>query len=186
MKLRCAAYHEAGHMVIAAAKELRLRQEGLSVDPRGQGIACYCKQPGGSDILRKSVVVATFAGFYAERQFCKEYAYPQAQDDWFFRSADGYEARKLVSEISIENLTHRSIPATYNELQNQSEQLVDHHWLAINSVSAALLCKNWEFLRPLKSGARWSLETIAKYLSGDEVVSILGRYGIAALCAPNS
>jgi len=40
VKVECAAYHEAGHMVIAAVQQLSLRPEGLCVDPRGEGLAC--------------------------------------------------------------------------------------------------------------------------------------------------
>ena len=76
VKMRRAAHHEAGHLVIAAVKELRLRPEGLSVDPLGEGLACYHKEPNGSDISRERIVVATFAGFYAEKLFCEEHGYP--------------------------------------------------------------------------------------------------------------
>ena len=50
---------------------------------------------------------------------------------------------------------------------------------------AALLTKQWEPLKPLKSGCTWSHETTAKYVTGEEVVSILGRHGIAAVCDPD-
>ncbi len=186
VKLKCAAHHEAGHIVIAAAQELRLRPEGVTVDPRGEGLACFCKQPDGSDLSRERISIATFAGFYAERRFREACSYPAPDPvDWFLNSLDGSEARKLISEISVENLSNRSVPATQGKLQLRSEQLVEQHWLAIKALATALLAKEWEPLKPLKSGATWSLETTAKYVAGEEVVTILGRYGIAAACNPD-
>ena len=38
------AYHEAGHVVIAAAPELRLPSEGLIIDTVAEGLRCYCKE----------------------------------------------------------------------------------------------------------------------------------------------
>jgi hypothetical protein len=58
-------------------------------------------------------------------------------------------------------------------------------WLVIKALATALLTKQWEPLKPLKSGCTWSHETTAKYVTGEEVVSILGRHGIAAVCDPD-
>ena len=183
VKLKRAAHHEAGHIVVAAAQGLRLRPEGLSVDPSGEGLACYCKQPDGSDLLRERISVATFAGFYAERRFCEARSYPLPDAaDWFRDSLDGREARKLISEMSVENLSERSVPVTQGKLQLQSQQLVEQHWPAIEALATALLARDWEPLRPLKSGGAWSKETTAKYVAGDEAVRILERYGLPAVC----
>src|SRR5271170_846182 len=75
VKLKCAAHHEAGHIVIAASQRLKLRPEGLMVDLRGEGLACYCKQAGESDLSRERVVIAAFAGFKAEQRLCDERSY---------------------------------------------------------------------------------------------------------------
>jgi hypothetical protein len=76
LNLKAVAHHEAGHIVIAAARNLRLGLDGLSIDSLGEGIACYCKRPDETDLSRESVILATFAGFKAQRRFCEGWACP--------------------------------------------------------------------------------------------------------------
>ncbi len=174
VKVMRAAHHEAGHIVIAATQKLRLRPEGLGVDLRGEGLACYCKRPDDSDLSRERVIVATFAGYYAERRFCEERGYPaSAPDQWFLHSLDGLEAREVISELSDEYLANENVPTIQRNLQSRSEQLVEEHWVAIAALAAALLAKEPEPLMPLKSGGVWSQERTARYLSGQEMVGTL-------------
>ena len=65
----CAAHHEAGHLVVAAVLGLNIRPEGLMIDPKGFGLACYNKEPGNSDLSREKVILASLSGFKAEEQF---------------------------------------------------------------------------------------------------------------------
>jgi hypothetical protein len=69
-KLSAVAHHEAGHMVIAAAVGLAMRAAGFGIDPEGQGLACYCFRPEDTDVSRERVLLATFAGWYAQQRFC--------------------------------------------------------------------------------------------------------------------
>lgn len=166
------AHHEPGHVVVAAVQGLRLRPEGIMVDPSGYGLGCYCKDPNGSDLLRKRIIVAMFAGYYAEKHFCKEHSYPILEPNiWFRENQDGYDARLLIDKISTENLLNGSVFATHLELQSQSERLVEQRWAAIKSLATRLLAKKWEPLRPLESGSTWSQEneSTAKYVIGQEV-----------------
>jgi hypothetical protein len=77
--------------------------------------------------------------------------------------------------------------ASSNErkLEDRLEHLIERHWLPIKALATALLAKDAEQLKPLKSGATWSHENTARYVIGEEAVSILGRYGIAAVCDPD-
>jgi hypothetical protein len=183
MKLKCAAHHEAGHIVIAAAQELRLRPEGLMVDLFGDGLACYCKQPDESDVSRERVIVATWAGFRAEKRFREERSYPARSELDVIGSPDRCEALKLLKELPGDYFTNE------RKLDSRLEYLIERHWLPITALATALLAKDPEPLKPLKSGATWSQETstgtTARYVVGEEVVSILRRYGIAAVCDPN-
>ena len=192
VKRNCAAHHEAGHIVIAAAQELRLRPEGLMVDLRGEGLARYC-QPDESDPSRERVIIAMFAGFYAEKRFREERSYPAPSKDNLW---DWCEARKVLCRLSCapprnsaltgeEYSKHPKVAPIQCKLENRSEHLVEQNWLAIKALATALLDKEWERLKPLKSGCTWSNETTAKYVAGEEVVSILGRYGIDAVCDPD-
>jgi len=55
-----------------------------------------------------------FAGFNAERRFRVELGYPTtAPDEWFRQSLDGYDLRRLASEISFAYLSNRNVPETY-------------------------------------------------------------------------
>jgi hypothetical protein len=74
MKIDRAAYHEAGHIVIAAVVGLTLRPDGLMVDSCGEGVAIYCTQPEDSDVSREAVILSTEAGCWAETRFCEEHS----------------------------------------------------------------------------------------------------------------
>jgi hypothetical protein len=179
-RLKEVAHHEAGHVVIAAALGLRLRSEGLMIDTVGEGLACYCKDPAGSDALRERVMVATFAGCFAQNRFCKEQSRPPLEYFNTIFSTDWKEARGIVTKLSNEHLAGRSIVAFEEDLERQSGELVAENWLAIETVACALLAQDWEPLKPLRSGNQWSKQIMAKYITGDEAVRILERCGIAA------
>lgn len=181
VKLLCAAHHEAGHIVVAAAQGLRLRPQGLSIDPSGEGLACYFKQPDGSDTSRERVIVAMFAGFMAQKRFCEQRSCPVPYPMGVVLSPDWQEARQIISMLSAE-YSSDDRTTIQRRLENRSDQFVERHWIAIEALAAALLAKSPEPLKPLKSGGAWSREGTAKYVPGEEVVSILGRYGIIAVC----
>jgi hypothetical protein len=166
------AHHEAGHMVVAAALGLKLRPQGLRVDPRGWGLACYCKQPDGSDLTRERIIVATFAGFIAQKRF-----YP---DSIWCRDTDWSEAHALLHERANKSVTR-------DDLLSRSERLVRQHWPAIEALAAAVLAKDWVTQERFESGARWSHEatTTEKRMACEEVVDLLGEYGISAVCVPS-
>jgi hypothetical protein len=99
-------------------------------------------------------------------------------------SLDWREARGIAMNLSNEYLAGRCIQETQKDLEQQSKELVAQNWLAIEAVANTLLAKEWEALKPLKSGGQWSKQTMAKYVTGDEAVGILEQCGIFAICAP--
>lgn len=179
-RLAIAAHHEAGHIVIAAALGLPLRSEGIMVDTDAEGLACYCKEPEESDYSRERVMLATFAGCYAQNTFCGANGYPALEDSARIGSGDWYEARRIFIKLSDLYLADQGIKAAQESIERQSETLVAERWLIIETVAEALLAKNWEPVKPLKSGGRWASGELAKYLIGDEVVNIVARFGITA------
>ena len=104
-KLRRAAHHEAGHIVVAAQQGLHLRSDGIGVDPVGEGLACYWKEPEDNDSSRISVIVSTFAGFNAEKEFCQLHSLPILEDMWLILSPDWNEARQIITSISSLSLS---------------------------------------------------------------------------------
>ena len=173
------AYHEAGHIVVAAVQGLKLRPEGLSVDERGEGLACYCKDPGDSDIERERVIIATFAGLNSEARFCNEQGFPVPEEMQRIFSQDSKEARENISRLSSLSL-ERTAFQIEAELQASSEAIILQYWSAIRSIAAALLDRDWEPIRALKSGSVWSLAEKARYLAGDELAAALKQARIAA------
>jgi hypothetical protein len=182
IRLAIAAHHEAGHIVIAAALGLPLRSEGIMVDTDAEGLACYCKEPEESDHSRERVMLATFAGCYAQNRFCGANGYPALEDPARIGSGDWYEARRISIKLSDGYLADQGIKAAHESIERQSETLVAERWPIIGTVAKALLAKDWEPVKPLKSGGRWASGELAKYLIGDEVVNIVARLGITATC----
>jgi hypothetical protein len=80
MRVMYGAYHEAGHIVIAAVRGLTLRPDGLMVISDGDGYCVYCTQPEENDHSRESVIVSSFAGYFASKRFCHEHSCPGLLD----------------------------------------------------------------------------------------------------------
>ena len=161
-------------MVAATALGLKLRPEGILVDPRGAGLACYWKQTDGSDLSRERVILTIFAGFIAQNRFDSDSVW-SCDTDW-------KEANDLLAEMSIEN-----IAVTRDKLLARSKELVKQHWPAIKALATALLAKDWVPQVPLGSGARWSHETSTteRRMGCEEVITLLRRHGIPAGCDQN-
>jgi hypothetical protein len=173
------AHHEAGHLVAAAVQGLQLRPDGLAVDTRGEGLGCYCKQPGDSDERRERVIVATFSGYNSESKLCLDRGFPKPDGMLQIFSYDALEARPIISQLSYLSV-ERTAFAIEEELQTRSRNLVNQQWQAICAIADALLVKEWEPVRPLPSRGVWSHEQLARYLHGNEVVGFLAQFGIGA------
>jgi hypothetical protein len=72
-------------------------------------------------------------------------------------------------------------------LEKESKHLVDQYWRAVEALATALLARDPEPMRPLKTGEKWSNGTgPVRYMDGEEAVEILARHGIAAICKPKA
>jgi hypothetical protein len=182
-KMIRAAHHESGHIVIAAKLGLKLRPEGLSVDPAGNGLACYHKDPEDSDSSRECVALASFAGFKAEIRLCEQRSYTVPDAVGVLHSPDWCEARKTISKLSDSFLVSDGLGKVQHRLETRTAELVSENWSVIVALAMELLASPWEPLEPLKSGAVWSQEKTAKHLSGAEAVKTLGQCGIVAICS---
>ncbi len=173
----CGAHHEPGHIVVAAVEGLRLRPEGLMVDPSGFGLACYHDTPEDSDSVRERNIRAVLAGFAVEKRYREERHYPPREEMDLTFNRDNVVARTLLGQLDGDYWAHD------RRLREQLNGLIEKHWLAIDALALALLRQNWEAIKPLKSGGQWSHpnETMAKYLAGEEAVRILAKHGIKAV-----
>jgi hypothetical protein len=181
----CVAHHEAGHIVVAASQKLKLLPDGLSIDSRGAGLACFCKEPGDTDCSRERVILATFAGFKAQERFCAERSCPLPERAAVWGSQDWIEARGNLVKLSQGYTLNKTISAVQSELEGLSENLVGQHWPAIKALAATLLGKEWKPVKALVSGSTWSDQPTAKYLPGAEAAVILKQFGIVAVCDLN-
>ncbi len=181
-KIESAAHHEAGHMVIAAVQGLKLRPDGFMVDLGGNGLARYCTQPDDSDASREAIVLSTFAGFAAEKRFCDQVKRTPPDTPGILLSPDWQEARKLISELSTQYLSKDNVAIVQSRLEHCSELLVERHWQVIQAVASALLTQEPQPVKPLNNGDDWSYENSARAVVGAEVVEILSKYGIHAIC----
>jgi hypothetical protein len=174
--LESGARHESGHIVIAAVEGLKLKPEGLMVDPAGWGLACYHDAPDESDPSRERNIIAVLAGFAVEKRYREERSYPARESLDVIWNDDNRKARTLLGRLT------GSYASNESRLRNQLDHLVETYWLSIDMLACALLGKDWEPIKPLMSGDKWSDETMAKYVYGKEAASILGEQGIAAIC----
>jgi hypothetical protein len=101
IKQRCGAYHEAGHMVAAAIGGLGLRSEGLMIDRRGWGLACYYREAEDSDVWREAVIITSLAGFKAENELRRRSSYALRDAQEMIDSCDWREARPLVAKLTV-------------------------------------------------------------------------------------
>ena len=178
IQITTAAYHEAGHIVVAAALGLSLRPEGIMVGQDAKGLACYWKEPDRTDASVEANILASFAGFYAEKRL-RAISGSQARDYFaVIWSTDWKEARALEGKFSLAYLGNRNIHAVNDELEAKAEEIIAQYWPAIDALAKILLGREWEPKKRLKSGTQWSESETAKYVTGEEVAHILAGLGI--------
>jgi hypothetical protein len=184
VQIETAAYHEAGHVVVATALGLRLRPEGIMVGQDAKGLACYWKEPDGTDASVEANILASFAGFSAEKRLRSMRGLQQRDYFGVIFSTDWKEARVLQGKFSPVYFGDKGGRTIHDELEARAEQLVAQHWSTIEVLAEALLSRQWEPKKPFKSGTQWSDSEQAKYLLGAEVVEILAGLGITAQSTP--
>jgi len=172
--VRSVAFHEAGHIVIAAVQGLSLRVGGIQLDRWGNGIAWIVdRKPDGStnvgpETEREKTIIALFAGRIAQSRAygCStaglKYDLPQLNsllDEMYpSGSPEWWSARK--------------------SLCMESERLVGLNWQAIESVALALWSKP-DSQKPSDVGD-FSSEQLQKHLSVAEIVEVLRQFQITA------
>jgi hypothetical protein len=175
-----AAYHEAGHTVIAAVKGLWLRARGLHVDPEGSGITYYGHRLPGDlsksakdQEEREKTIVALNAGRIAQVR-----VFPECPDDnW---AADVGVVTALLDEMFATDVTARS--AADERLQQNAYDLVGRHWAPIHGLVTELISKPWTEQPPIEINENWSRGKTKqeRWLPGSEMIRILSGFGITA------
>ena len=172
------AYHEAGHMVVAAVLGFPLSRRGLRIDEKGLGLASYKKpDPKSCNTRRENIIIVANAGLIEQMKFygadSKECRTDGANSDH----------REIESLLDIQ---YPSPPFTARgkewsvareNLRQRSEELVEHrHWATIETLAKALLHKDW--VHGTSSERRWSWQPREKSIEGKEVRDILSKFEI--------
>jgi hypothetical protein len=174
-----AAYHKAGHTVIAAVQGLWLRARGIHVDPEGSGISYYAhRMPGDLSNSAKDqdergrTILALHAGRIAQVR-----VFPECPDESW--AADAGVIGALLEEMFGADLRARSAAET---LRQQSQELVGRRWASIDSLATGLLSKSWTEQPPIEIKENWSQgrSRLERWMPGSEVVRILSGFGIVA------
>lgn len=171
------AYHEAGHVVVAAVLGLRLGRHGIRLDREGRGMSYYEFRSPRSwadavpKIDIKATIVATLAGLIAQMKFYPECSTHGATDDETI--VDLLLKEQHPNDIiGVETLARM-------RLQKESVELVDEHWSAIEAIAKALWAKQFT-PRQIEPEPMWSHSADEKVLDGLEIVSILADFHISA------
>ena len=116
-----AAYHEAGHAVIACALGCKVRF--VIIDLRGGG-ECQCDDPPEGE--REQKIMLCFAGPAAQRKH-----EPGSWKDW--HGKDDY--RKAVELVKVLGVSDERVSALIRETHG----LVEKHWARIERFAQVLL-----------------------------------------------
>jgi hypothetical protein len=187
------AYHEAGHVVVAAVLGLRLHARGsIRTDRQGKGEAHYDRRkPGtksGFDLQGKHTVVANYAGLIAQQKFHPSCSTLCANDDeeksrhllieMYERGQKGPKADFIAAVAAV--------AATEHQYRNEARMLVEHYWCAITALAEAL----WQvpadkFDDDAEAGCDWIIDPRNKQsrLDAAEVAHILKPHGVDAFIA---
>lgn len=160
-----AAYHEAGHVVVAATKGIAIDRWGMCVDDREKGRSkMRLRRPefqGVSLVSRKDSIIVLAAGFIAENRYDLEATERSA-------SCDLEWIRKLeAEEPSIDSA----------ELRRASVDMVTANWCVIEALASALLSQEFR-VSPDREMRSWSDSNVAACLCGDQIASILAAFDI--------
>jgi hypothetical protein len=180
--VKSVVYHEAGHMVVAAAQGLQVLRYGIRVRDDGTGVAYYrgrkplCHYPGPSEISREHTIVAAFAGLIAQQKFHSKCSVKGADSDnelivHLLSDMKGDDGLGCVGSPSL---------APKLQLKKESRNLVDRHWPAIGALATELWdadCKPRDYQDPEQQLSQSKSE---KMLEGVRVVKILQPFGIHA------
>jgi hypothetical protein len=183
---KSAAYHEAGHITVAALQGMRLRERGIHVDLEGSGISYYCHRLPGDlanserdQLERARTIIALYAGITAQRKF-----FPDCPEkDW---ASDKATICALLEEMHPAGAAARS--AARNNLEKQAEQLVSQNWPIIEGLAMTLLAMPETPLPPIEIKEKWSHgnKGTEKWMPGSEVGEFFRKFQIAASILPDS
>jgi hypothetical protein len=164
------AYHEAGHIVTAAAVGLDLRPAGIlifEVKNVAAGIACYWEDGEVEPVLQ-----ALRAGQMAQRK-----QFPNSETRGGVPDAQAFS--RAVDKI----YSPGHVGVMFEKTGGQVLEFFAKHWGAVAEVAQALLKKDWASVEitdeKYLSVDERSVVRRKKQLAGSEIVEILAQHGIS-------
>lgn len=160
------AYHETGHIVIAAVSGLDLKTKGIVIYEVSKevtdGWAFYWEDKP----LWDSILLAIRAGQVAQlRQFPKsEFRGGQQDVKNFFAIVKSQFGENRGGEF-------------WERISGEVASLLKVHWAAVVEIAKALVDSDWI---PVEPGEH-PLSTRKKVLDGDALITILAKHGISAV-----
>lgn len=183
------AYHEAGHIVVAAVQSLTLFKAGIHLAPDGRGVCYYrCRKPRayrGDDLFGRQSVTSLFAGLEAQLQFnsaCTSLSASADHDHVERLLVDMYRPLTVAGKPEFE-AADRKVAQEREALSARSKELVSIHGEVIRAVAEALWAQPSRLQDPQEHEERWSDSAFEKRLDGPTVVQILRKHGINASSA---
>jgi hypothetical protein len=154
-RCRVAAFHEAGHIVVACCRGLAISPRGICIDNFGGGRAWFEGATDGEDVAScavDNVIVALFAGCVAHRKVSENVG----------DACQGDEDR--ITELLEKHYPDPSTRAIkHHALRETSGHFVAENWSMISNIAEALWAKPWRAKHPNRD---WPQE---KKLSAEEL-----------------
>jgi hypothetical protein len=170
------AYHEAGHIVVAAVQGMRISRHGVRIDNAGLGISYYeTRKPkristAPCAATREQTIIAAKAGLMAQQKFHPDCSIEGAWDD-------DIRINELLDEIRseeefpfLEVEYTRALIDTYREAQ----RLVKLHWPAIELLGRSLWNQEEIPFALDQPNPEWTKKGKERLLLGYPVAEILG------------
>lgn len=174
-----AAHHEAAHTVVSVVLGLPLQESGTHIDTIGGGIAFnFHRKSGDQDnalkdvIQRERAIVMIKAGYIANLKLFANSPAELAADD-------RREECSLLDEMYPRG--GKDWAETDERLRKEAWRLVDERWNAIEALAYSLLDKPVT-PRPPASFQEWaSPDTHERWMNGNEVAALLGKFQLTAI-----
>jgi hypothetical protein len=170
------AYHEAGHIVVAAIQGMRISRHGVRVDNAGLGISYYeTRKPkristAPCAVTREQTIIAAKAGLMAQQMFHSDCSIEGAVDD-----------NDRIDELLAEIRTEEEFPPLEIEYttalidtHREAQRLVKLHWPAIELLGRSLWSRDETPFAHDQPNPEWTKKEKERLLLGHQIAEVLG------------
>lgn len=169
------AYHEAGHIVVAAVQGMRISRYGVRVDNSGLGISYYeTRKPKRTSTApcaatREQTIIAAKAGLMAQQMFHPDCSIEGAADD-------NARIDELLDEIRSEeefSFLEVEYAKAQIETHEEAQRLVKLHWFAIELLGRSLWTEKETQISLDQPNPKWTTREKERLLLGERIAEML-------------